>query len=96
MDKKVFVAIGVAIAVAMAILVLIPTTIEPPKPIEILKNQKLGLVINTPAPQVTLDQLKEVYHEASLTGTGRTNLYLFWNHIEPQQDQYNWKDTDIL
>lgn len=98
MDKKVFVAIGVAVAIAMAILALIPTTptSEPPKPIEMVKNQKLGLVINTPTSQVTLDQLKDVYYEASLTGAGRTNLYLFWNHIEPQQDQYNWKDADIL
>jgi hypothetical protein len=97
-DKKIFVAIGVAIAVAMTILVFIPTTpqTDTPKPIETLQNQKLGLVVNTPTPQVTLDQLKDVYYEASLTGAGRTNLYLFWNHMEPQQDQYNWKDTDIL
>ena len=98
MDKKILVAIGIAIAAAMAILVLIPTTPSgvPPSPIETLKNQKLGLVINTPTSAVTLDQLNTVYSEASMTGAGRNNMYLFWNHLEPVPDQYNWKDTDIL
>lgn len=98
MDKKIFFAIGIAVAVAMAVLVLIPTRPVPtaPEPIETLHNEKLGLVINTPTSQVTLDQLTEVYSEASLTGAGRSNLYLFWNQIEPEPDQYNWKDTDVL
>jgi hypothetical protein len=97
-DKKIFLAIGIAIAVAMTVLALIPITptSTPPGPIETLKNEKLGLVINTPTSQVTLDQLKKVYSEASLTGIGRSNLYLFWNQMEPEPDRYNWKDTDIL
>lgn len=98
MDRKILFAIGIAIAAAMAVLVFIPLapTGSPPEPIETLKNGKLGLVINTPTSQVTLDQLNDVHSEASLTGIGRSNLYLFWNQIEPEPDQYNWKDTDIL
>jgi hypothetical protein len=97
-DKKILGAIGVAVAMAMAVLILLPNTPEnsPPKPISISHNEKLGIVINPPSKEVTLDQLKKVYYEASLTGIGRNNLYLFWNHIEPQEDQYNWKDTDII
>ncbi len=95
MDRKILFAIGIAIAAAMAVLALIPITPES-KPTETPKNEKLGLVINTPTSQVTLDQLNKVYSEASLTGIGRSNIYLFWNQIEPEPDQYNWKDTDIL
>ncbi len=96
MDRKVFFAVGIAIVVAITVLALIPITPAPPGPIETQKNEKLGLVINTPTSQVTLDQLNKVYSEASLTGIGRSNLYLFWNQMEPEPDQYNWKDTDIL
>jgi len=97
-DKKIIFTISIAIAVAMTVLVFVPLTplSSPPKPTETLKNEKLGLVINTPTSQVTLDHLKNVYSEASLTGIGRSNLYLFWNQMEPEPDQYNWKDTDIL
>ena len=97
MEKKVFIAIGVALAVAIGILVALPgepqgqkTTIAPQK------NEKLGLVINPPSQQVTVDKIRQVYSQAAESGAGRTNLYLFWNHIEPEQDKYNWKDTDIL
>ncbi|TBR26470.1 MAG: hypothetical protein EPO63_00175 [Candidatus Nitrosotenuis sp.] len=98
MDKKILGAIGAAIVIAMAVLVLLPNSPpnSPPEPIQTSHNEKLGIVINPPSNQVTLDQLKKVYHEASLTGIGRNNMYLFWNHIEPQKDEYNWKDTDIL
>ena len=98
MDKKILGVIGAAIAIAMAILVLLPNSPpnSPPEPISTSHNEKLGIVVNPPSREVTLDQLKKVYSEASLTGIGRNNLYLFWNHIEPQKDQYNWKDTDIM
>jgi hypothetical protein len=97
-DKKILGAIGVAIVIAMAVLVLLPNSPSnsAPEPISISHNEKLGIVINTSSREVTLDQLKQVYSEASLTGIGRNNMYLFWSHIEPQKDQYNWKDTDIM
>jgi hypothetical protein len=97
-DKKILGAIGAAIAVAMAVLVLLPNSPpnSAPEPTQTSHNEKLGIVINPPSNEVTLDNLKKVYYEASLTGIGRNNMYLFWNHIEPQKDEYNWKDTDIL
>jgi len=93
-NKKIFVAIGIAVAVAIGILAVLPSS--PPQDLPVVQNEKLGLVINTPSSAVTLDQLKRVYSEASATGIGRNNLYLFWNHIEPQYGQYDWRDTDIL
>ncbi len=60
------------------------------------RNEKLGLVINTPTKAVTLQQLDEVYEDAASTGIGRSNVYLFWNMIEPQNGVYNFHDTDVL
>jgi len=93
-NKKIFAAIGIALAVAIGILAVLPGS--PPQDLPVAKNEKLGLIINTPGSAVTLDQLTRVYSEASAAGIGRNNLYLFWNNIEPQPDQYNWRDTDIL
>jgi hypothetical protein len=60
------------------------------------RNEKLGLVINTPTTAITLQELDEVYEAAASTGIGRSNVYLFWNMVEPQQGKYNFQDTDIL
>jgi hypothetical protein len=59
-------------------------------------NEKLGLIINPPSNKITLDDLKNYYTQASSTGIGRTNLYLFWNLIEPEKENYNWKQSDLL
>ena len=84
----------------MTVLILLPNSPTPNssdrEPIATSHNEKLGMVINPPSKQVKLSELSNVYSEASLTGIGRNNMYLFWNHIEPEKDQYNWKDTDII
>jgi hypothetical protein len=59
-------------------------------------NEKLGLIINPPSNKITLDDLKNYYTQASSTGIGRTNLYLFWNLIEPEKENYDWKQSDLL
>jgi hypothetical protein len=59
-------------------------------------NEKLGLIINPPSNKITLDDLKNYYTQASSTGIGRNNLYLFWNLIEPEKGNYDWKQSDIL
>lgn len=94
MDKKIFLAIGIALATAITILVMLSGS--PQENLNVQKNEKLGLVINTPTQKITVDQIKQVYVTADSSAAGRTNLYLFWNHIEPEQEKYNWKDTDIL
>src|SRR3989304_6083897 len=88
-NKKIFAAIGIALAIGILAVLLGSSSQDLP----VAKNEKLGLIINTPSSAVTLDQLTRVYSEASATGIGRNNLYLFWNNIEPQPDQYNWRDA---
>ncbi len=94
MNKKVFAGIGIAVAIGIAAVLMMGSPVLPNPSVE--QNEKLGLIVNTPSKEVTLDQLTQIYSTASSTGIGRNNLYLFWNHIEPEQGQYNWKDTDIL
>ena len=58
-------------------------------------NAKLGLIVNPPSNKITLDDLKNYYTQASSTGIGRTNLYLFWNLFEPEKGNYDWKQSDL-
>ena len=95
MDKKILGSVGAGIIIVIAIAVVgISPDSEPkivPKP-----NEKIGLVINTPSNTVSLKQLDQIYSESAETGIGRSNVYLFWNIIEPEKDQYNWEQSDIL
>ena len=52
--------------------------------------------MNAPASEITVQQLDEIYEEAASTGMGRSNMYLFWNLIEPQKGEYNFQETDIF
>ena len=59
-------------------------------------NNKIGLVINTPNQSTSLNELSLIYEQAASTGIGRSNAYLFWSHIEPEKNQFNWEQSDIL
>ena len=62
----------------------------------ITQNEKIGLIVNAPSNTITLDELNEIYSQASSTGVGRNNLYLFWNLIEPEKRNFDWQQSDIL
>jgi len=94
-DKKIFIAIGIGV-VAIAALLLSSSIPQGDVFVVQQKNDKLGIIVNTPTQQVTLDQIKKTYSRADESGAGRTNLYLFWNHVEPEQEKYNFRDTDVL
>ncbi|MDH3361871.1 MAG: hypothetical protein OEL51_05920 [Nitrosopumilus sp.] len=59
-------------------------------------NEKIGLVINSPNQTTTLQDLDKIYSQASDVGIGRSNVYLFWNLIEPIHGEYDWKQSDTL
>jgi len=59
-------------------------------------NEKIGLVINSPSSSVSLKQIDEIFTDASSTGIGRSNVYLFWNIIEPVEGNFDWSQSDIL
>ena len=86
------VGIGVVIAViAVSMSISNPDIISPQQ-----TNEKIGLVINSPNQSTTLQELNDVYSEASDSGIGRSNVYLFWNLVEPVRGEYDWGQSDAL
>jgi hypothetical protein len=87
-------SIGITIVVALIVTILIASSSQP---ITTQKhNEKIGLVINAPNSSISLKDLSEVYSDASSTGIGRSNVYLFWNVIEPIKGEFDWNQSDIL
>ena len=97
MNSKIIAGIGAAIAIGIIVAIIgmgdfgTNTT-----PVASNNNDKLGLVINTPQSSITLEELDEIYQKASSSGIGRSNIYMFWNLIEPEREQYDWKQYDRL
>ncbi|MEO2200490.1 MAG: hypothetical protein ABGW48_04910, partial [Nitrosopumilus sp.] len=59
-----------------------------------LNNESIGMVINSPSSSVTLQQLDEIFADASSSGIGRSNVYLYWNMIEPVEGKFDWLQSD--
>ena len=94
MDKKILGIIAiivVIIAIASTILIFQSTETIPQK-----TNEKIGLVINSPNQSTTLQELDQIYSKASETGIGRSNVYLFWNIVEPVRGEFDWQQSDAL
>jgi hypothetical protein len=90
---------AVAVIIAIAFLWIVPQSQPPLTPqnqTTLSHNIKLGLVIMPPTQTPTLAEIKSAYQEAASTGIGRSNVYLNWASIEPQEGQFNWKISDIL
>jgi len=97
-DKKVLAmltVIVVAIVILSAAYLLSNSEILPPT-ISKKSNDKIGLVINSPNPSTTLQELDQIYSEASDAGIGRSNVYLFWNLVEPVRGEFDWQQSDVL
>jgi len=96
MDKKILgVIAGIVVVIAIAGITLSLSSEEiviPPQK----TNEKIGLVINSPNQAVTLQDLDDVYSKAASAGIGRSNVYLFWNLVEPVRGEFDWKQSDVL
>ena len=92
MDKKIIGVIVTAFIVIVAALMLISPSSETTQK----NNEKIGLVINSPTSSVSLKQIDEIFTDASSTGIGRSNVYLFWNIIEPAEGKFDWTQSDIM
>lgn len=93
MDKKI---LGIAVGIAVIIGIIAVAMSGSETIITQKTNEKIGLVINSPSQSVSLKQIDEVFSDASSTGIGRSNVYLFWNIVEPQRGEFDWKQSDIL
>ena len=92
MDKKIIGVIVAVFIIMMAALILVLPSSETIQK----NNEKIGLVINSPSSSVSLKQIDEIFTDASSTGIGRSNVYLFWNIIEPVEGKFDWSQSDIL
>jgi hypothetical protein len=93
MDKKLL-GVVVGVVVIIGIIAALSTNFDVIAPEQ--TNEKIGLVINSPNQSTTLQELDETYTKASDAGIGRSNVYLFWNLVEPERGQYNWQQSDAL
>ena len=94
MDKKVLGIIPVVVVIIIIISVVL--IFQSPELIPQKTNEKIGLVINSPTQSTTLQELDQIYSMASETGIGRSNVYLFWNIVEPVRGEFDWKQSDAL
>lgn len=94
MNKQILglvIGIPVIIAIVSTVLILPNSEITSQR-----TNEKIGLVINSPNQSTTLQELNDVYSEAAGSGIGRSNVYLFWNLVEPARGEYDWGQSDAL
>ena len=95
MDRKVLgISAGIAMVVVVSSIVLLLANSEIPK--SNINNEKIGLVINSPSKSVTPKQIDQIFTDASSTGIGRSNVYLFWNTIEPERGEFDWSQSDVI
>ena len=93
MDKRVVgTIISIFIVIIAALLFILPSSEMTSEK----NNEKIGLVINSPTTNVSLQQLAEFFRDGSSSGIGRSNVYLFWNIIEPIEGEFNWSQSDVI
>lgn len=61
-----------------------------------INNPKIGLVVNSPTSISDVEQISNIYAQAASTHAGRSNVYVFWDIIEPHKGEYDWRQSDIL
>lgn len=89
-------ATAAAIAVTIFLLVMQQPTTQTQTITQGIQNPKLGMVIMPPTERPTLEQVQNAYAQAASTGIGRSNVYMMWPTIEPQQGTFNWQIYDLL
>ena len=102
MDKKKLGILPVFVVIALVfVLITSDNSIDDtnsiiPQVLPKINNESIGMVINSPSSSVTLQQLDEIFTDASSSGIGRSNVYLYWNVIEPVEGKFDWLQSDIL
>ena len=93
MDKRILgIIIPVLVIIIASLLFISPSSENTTQK----NNENIGLVINSPSSSVSLQQLDAIFTDASSTGIGRSNVYLYWNIIEPVEGKFDWTQSDII
>jgi len=93
MDKKI---IGIIIPIFVVTIVALMFISSSSEITSQKNNEKIGLVINSPSSSISLQQFDQIFTDASSSGIGRSNVYLFWNIIEPVEGKFDWSQSDII
>ena len=93
-NKSLGIIVGIGVVIAIIFVAMSISNIDILSPQQ--TNEKIGLVINSPNQSTTLQELNDVYSEASDSGIGRSNVYLFWNLVEPVRGEFDWRQSDAL
>jgi hypothetical protein len=93
MDKRILgIIIPVLVIIIASLLFISPSSENTTQK----NNENIGLVINSPYSSVSLQQLDAIFTDASSTGIGRSNVYLYWNIIEPAEGKFDWSQSDVI
>ena len=93
MDKKI---IGIIIPILIVTIIALMFISSSSEITSQKNNEKIGLVINSPYSSIPLQQFDQIFTDASSSGIGRSNVYLFWNIIEPVEGKFDWTQSDII
>ena len=93
MDKKI---IGIIIPILIVTIIALMFISSSSEITSQKNNEKIGLVINSPSSSISLQQFDQIFTDASSSGIGRSNVYLFWNIIEPVEGKFDWSQSDII
>ncbi|MDD9808559.1 MAG: hypothetical protein OXU37_02265 [Thaumarchaeota archaeon] len=55
-----------------------------------------GVIVNTPSREASVLELDSLYARAAALGAARSNVYVFWNALEPLPRSYEWAQTDAI
>jgi len=82
-------------AIALAPGGLAPGITEPAAP-RLGLPANFGVIVNTPSREASVLELDSLYARAAGLGASRSNVYVFWDALEPSPRSYEWAQTDAI
>lgn len=93
-------AASAALVVAGAAIALAPGGLGPgpaePAAPRLGLPDNFGVIVNTPSREASVLELDSLYARAAALGASRSNVYVFWDALEPSPRSYEWAQTDAI
>lgn len=92
-------AASAALVVAGAAIALAPGGLEAgqgPAAPRLGLPANFGVIVNTPSREASVLELDSLYSRAAGLGASRSNVYVFWDALEPSPRSYEWAQTDAI
>lgn len=89
--------IAVAICASLALtLQAFDSAINAPRAGSPPRDAGVGLVVNSPTATPDVRTISGIYEQAASAGAGRSNVYMFWDAVEPRRGEFDWGRYDAL